>query len=796
MATLRGLESRLRESCWEMVIVMSLLRLVMRVLGLDSAPQSQVDRPKERESSSVKRRRADSEATVSTRSGRASPRGRRQRSTSQAQRRKRSPGSQKAAIWVPPGEPVAVQGRRITDGMVYVGSGLHGISRYTQIEPALIDPTLPVEGRYPDVDGQYMGYWPSYSEIPSDSRAAYLDWLAAGRPAGAYIGYVFLFFYGIERRVLVDLDRSDLGGDEAGELIAEVERLLALYSDNNSFSGYAGEFLSVVSCLRSDFDPASMEPPRERRGRELPLELKLGLGSLVASGDPVPAAWALSWLRLHPEISLRTPALRCEEEFDELFQLRYQQRHGAGIGIRRNKTTLSHAYQPASASFGSQVTVRADEVPDISRLRRPVRQLQELAEVATQELDSFSRWVGKHKERDSLGAIAQLPRELARKRQTEDLRNLRERIQAALSAGEIAGEIATLPVEDLVMGFPNQRAGTFTAKEATSFAQLLESQGFGIIPDIRFSNVNLMKHQRAAVFRLDTDGAEPSEHYQAATVLLRLGAAVSAADGTISLDEKLAMGWHLEDSLRLSRADRARLRAYLQWLLVEPPTLDRMKSRMASLGDSDRVRLARFVVTIAGADGHISSDEIKVLNHIYRLLGLDANQLHSDIHEMASTPPTRPVTVLRPDEPTGHKIPPPPTSDPAEVVELDREKIDEIMKDTRQVTEILAEIFEGPAQPEPPDEDVDEDDVVDAAAAEIAGGLLDPAHADLVRFLASRPRWPRSEFDAVTSKLGLMPAGAIETINDAAFEQCDEPLIEGDDPLDLNEYALKELLDA
>ena len=74
-----------------------------------------------------------------------------------------------------------------------------------------------------------------YSEIPSDSRAAYLDWLAAGRPAGAYIGYVFLFFYGIERRVLIDLDRSDLGGDEAGELIAEVERLHGLYGDNNSF---------------------------------------------------------------------------------------------------------------------------------------------------------------------------------------------------------------------------------------------------------------------------------------------------------------------------------------------------------------------------------------------------------------------------------------------------------------------------------------------------------------------------------------------------------------------------------
>ena len=129
---------------------------------------------------------------------------------------------------------------------------------------------------------------------------------------------------------------------------------------------------------------------------------------------------------------------------------------------------------------------------------------------------------------------------------------------------------------------------------------------------------------------------------------------------------------------------------------------------------------------------------------------------------------------------------------------LDAEKIAEIMKDTRQVTDLLTEIFEGPADPEPPEEEIEDTDehAVGATAADIAGGLLDPAHAELVRFLAARPKWPRSDFEAASSRFGLMPAGAIETINDAAFERCDEPLIEGDDPLDVNEIALKELLDA
>ena len=695
--------------------------------------------------------------------------------------------------WIPPGESVTVHGRTLTDGMVYVGTHLPGIAEYIPVDPALIDPTLPVDDDDPDVDGLFMGYWPFYSKIGPDSRAAYLDWLAAGRPAGASIGYVFLFFYGLERRLLFDLERSDLQGDEASALIKEVERLLSLYPGNRSFSGYASQFLSVVNCLRSDLDPSSMEPPTERNSWELPLELKLGLGSLIAHGKPIPARWALSWLRQHPEVSLRTPAERCPQEFDELFQLRYEQRFGAGMILPRNETSLSHSYQPASASFRSQVTVRADAIPDVSRLKRPVRELQDIAESAMTQLDPFSRWVGKHNDRDSLNAIARLPQELASRRETPELAKLTSTIQSALGARNVA----TLAVRDLTEGWSSTRPGAFTAQEASAFANLLESQGFGVAPDIRYSNVNLTKHSLAAVFRLESVVVEPSEQYQAATVLLQLGAAVSAADGTISDDEERALASHLEDALHLSPADRRRLRAYLQWLLAEPPTLNRMRSQIDTLGDSERRQLAHFVITIAGADGHVSSDEVKVLTRIYKLLGLDEQQLHTDIHQLASQPPTGPVTVLQPGEPTGHRIQPPPAAAPTEVIDLDRTKIAEIMQDTQRVAELLTEIFEGPTPPEPREEEVeDEQVVVDAAVAEIAGGLLDPAHAELVQFLSRRQTWPRSEFDEVSGRLGLMPAGAIETINDAAFQRCDEPLIEGNDPLDLNEYALKEMLNA
>ena len=89
--------------------------------------------------------------------------------------------------------------------MIYVGSRLRGISAHASIEPALVNPKLAGTHPTPDLSGHLMDYWPSYSHLAPESRAAYLDWLAAGRPGGAHIGYVFLFFYGIERRVLLTL---------------------------------------------------------------------------------------------------------------------------------------------------------------------------------------------------------------------------------------------------------------------------------------------------------------------------------------------------------------------------------------------------------------------------------------------------------------------------------------------------------------------------------------------------------------------------------------------------------------
>ena len=181
--------------------------------------------------------------------------------------------------WVRKGQSVTVAGRTI-DGMVYVGKPPRIGSSYSgESCRAYIDPSLTVARVGSDKNGDNMSYWPGYSSIPAVCRATYLDWLADGRQDGTVNpGYMFLFFYGLERRFLVD-QPSD---DEKREIVAEVERLKSLFSENYSVQRYLGEFLDIARIMAMggiSLDDATLKQAiLENRSWDLFLDVLRALG--------------------------------------------------------------------------------------------------------------------------------------------------------------------------------------------------------------------------------------------------------------------------------------------------------------------------------------------------------------------------------------------------------------------------------------------------------------------------------------------------------------------------------------
>jgi hypothetical protein len=225
------------------------------------------------------------------------------------------------------------------------------------------------------------------------------------------------------------------------------------------------------------------------------------------------------------------------------------------------------------------------------------------------------------------------------------------------------------------------------------------------------------------------------------------------------------------------------LHAHLRWLLAERPGIAGIKARINAIEVGQRKLIARYLLAVAGADGSISPKEVDSLRRLYGLLGLDPESVHVDLHSVASSP----TSILAADADPGD------FALPGKVI-LDERRLAEVMTATEEVSEVLTAVFVASESdghsPEPIR--TDEHDEPEPGAFT----TLNHAHAVLVRRLSTQPVWPRSEFDAQASELGLLPAGAIEIINDAAFTVSDGPLIEGDDPIELDGHVLKEMLDA
>ena len=686
--------------------------------------------------------------------------------------------------WVPPGFPVEVAGLTIPGGMLYVGQRLPAAKR-GGIEPALINPKLRVDLKRPDWAATTVGYWPSYSDITPQARGAYLTWLAGGRrEPNVPVSWPFLFFYGLERRVIVDAFGAGAARDEVPLIRAEVTRLLGLYGGNHSFHSYATGFLDLIGFYGASTDTRT-PPERTQDQWSVPMGLRAALGEFAADGTPVPAGWALAWAHFHPEIYLRTPATRCPDEFEALFRARYAARHGAGLTVRATKSLLTHSYRSASAGIGSAEL--STKLPDVFTQAVPGKKLAALVEDCTNSLDAYSRYLGRNPHgQGTLAATALLPPELV-----ADAGGELARLTGFIDQ-QLAGAVRVL-IEgaDLIGFWPTKTPGKLAKADAVALSQLLGARGVGIEPDVRLGGPVLVAGPAVLFRTLADQPAAPSPAYSAAAILLHLAAAVSIADGHVSDAETEQLREHIETAMHLRAPERLRLHAHTTWLLAGPPKLTGLTKRLGLLQDAQRNAIGDFLTMVAAADGVVSPAEVTILTKIFKLLGLDPASVYSRLHAATTggLPATGPVTVRRqsPGAP-GYAVPPRPASGAGQpgVVRLDEALVRAKLAETAAVSALLGSIFADDDQTPSPRP------TCTADGPTIEG--LDGPHSALLRALAARGSWSRGEFEAECAGFALLPDGALDTLNEAAYDAVGDPFADGDDPIEINRAVAQEML--
>ena len=686
-----------------------------------------------------------------------------------------SEGSQKHIThtgWIKAGDSVTVAGRQV-GGMIYFGPSPLPESRFWGACP-FINPSLPVAKTGSDIAGDTLPYWPSYSEIGPQARATYLDWLETGRSDKRFgPGYVFIYFYGLERRFFVESPSQA----ERYLLLAETERLLSLYGENYSIQNYLGKFLDVGQTI---LDPnRDVEPRIERAVYELPLGLRVTIGSKAKKGHPLNANCVLAWYMAHPEYPLRTPATRAFPEFRALFEQLFNQKFPGGLKMNIPKRTLRAKYVAASGSFEVNLDQYIGDVPDISRIFKPLNVAKKIVEEATNSLDKYSRFLGRNPNgRDTIEAHALLPKSLWDLFPCADMEDLLRWAEAIIETGGLS------PIEQLIERLEGVQPEKISKRQLTGAADALARLSIGMAPDPRFALRSPKFGEPVVLFRLPegiTALEEVNDEYRHILLAIAVGSLVARADGTITGMERSALKAMI-DSADLAETERSRLLANLRWMTTVPVDLGLLRRRLKDVPKDLHSELGRVALAVAAADGAVGSGEIMAIEKLYKAVGMKTDGVYSALHTLVST--SGPVTVLRAVENAPEfSIPPPPRRD--RKVFLDQERVASVIADTERVSSFLGDIFNEDEFEDEPERKADD------ARSRYSG--LDAKHASFLDELLTRPHWEETELGTLARRYRLMQAGAIETVNEWSFQRFGDVIVEEYEGYEINPDVIVDL---
>lgn len=686
--------------------------------------------------------------------------------------RKQAPPIERTDPWTPQGVAAWAWGKEIPGGLIYVGTNLSpqiGVEN----DNCLINPRLPI-GTQPDRDGREMGYWPSYSTLAPNSRRAYVDWLCSDRSnPQTYIGYVFLYFYGLERRLLLDRSEAD-----RGSIIDEVVRLLRVYGENYSFRRYATALLAAADLAFGVTGEAELE--FEPSGGELPLTTRLVLGRSALSGDPISPELFLAWVMGHPETRVRMPARRSFDLVSSLFKEKMVRTFPDGLRLTKlgRLPALDLNYQAASASFRVPILDQQKRIPDLSGVRAPLERGRQLLDECTEELSAYSRDVGRRGgSSPTLCSLAKLPPALRRRAADELPGRPLDELQAAALA---TGLVSSARVQAL-LGYDAVDIGKGRLRDMVG---VLGTFDIGVSPDPAFGHRVSRETSEIALFELgghEKRVSEPTDGYRFAYLEIALGLVIAFADEDISEPERLALESLIAKSDDVLPNERARLKGDMTWLMGNMNALNDLKARVKTAPPVIRKRLAAGMVDIALSDGVASGPEVTLLERLYRQLDIEVAELYGQL-QRAGVGATRDAridddlpTVIHSTPSTGTPIPSEPRPE-KKAVGFDAKRLATIRAETLGVTTILSEIFAEEAQASeasaPPIEmPADPDEKLDG---------LDGRHRALIAALLDRESWSQDEFEHLAKDMGLMPGAALEAANSWSLDTHDELLIEQD----------------
>lgn len=656
--------------------------------------------------------------------------------------------------WIKQGEYIKFKNYETRQGFFYYGGQLDAyhsnqyVSRYFT-EASLIDDTLEIVENHSYFIDASIDYQPRYIQLSAEARGAYLDWLfGARRDPNTPIGYVFIYFYGLERRILVDSTQGDVDNHEYIAIFDEIKCLYSIFDSHYIFKSYALKLMELMVFLRPNMIGIDYSEFYASRNSIL---FKYHLATEVEAGKTVSADLALGWISNTDDYNLRTPAKRCWQEFSILFKHIYLQETKGGLFVKPNKSKLNINYYPASSTIQGFKLDPVD-LPDPSILKAPIKRLAMIADQCTAELEQYSRYLGKQEnDKEDLAAFLLLPEILQKMQPIALINDFNEWAKQIIQNNEglvLFSELWSFTKKPL----PEK----LNKKELELLESLLGLGNYVYTPNI---NIHHIKPSIDGYVVISNKGLSHKDYLSSSfskiCLFIRFALMLAQSDQHVHESEKM-MIYHIIDREDITEQEKSSLKQLLLWGIHTPLNMVGLTQQTTALDEISTAFFRQTLPKIILADGQIDIVEIKQLEKIYTLLGIDKSYVSSDLHQN-STQDIFEEKSIKPQQLDG-------------AFSLDLSILKQHEAATKEVQSLLETIFI--------EEEIFEEKPQSVMQEKIKKISLDPAHYELFEILIKQQIWQRAEVEIFCQKWNLMFDGALETINDWAYDIVEAPIIE------------------
>ena len=695
--------------------------------------------------------------------------------------------------WAGVGESIQIGDFTIKDPITFWSDG-----KLRSPEASCIDITLPIwiidekNPVYPiNDDIQDIPDLPTYKDLTSRQRGNYLLWLSKGKKTDLdEIGYAFIYFYGLERRAIVEKKDYDT-------ILDEVTRLLSRYSSSKLFNQYLNNFIRYIIAGRlNQTDESTIKKYFPSFDELYDNSLMTVLAWHGLKDKKVSWELAYSIANESHKTTKSTILIKAPDLFKKLFEKKFLSSNPEGLEIKsltHQHRCFYHAMSPTLENV-----IRLNNVTDVSQ---PI--VLNVPDINSSQFETiFSAWDEcieelkpvSYKLNITEGQITReiynvLPDLLKKEIEHPDLKAWQNFISSKKPIkGTIIAQISEIAT---LLGGIDKRE-TLTSIQCHTITTTAQDIGFILVPDQKVSRTSYKWKDSVAIIPINNT-IHTSEKFPQAALIFEMAHTIAASDENVSEIEEIFLHKFISEQFTLNAFEIECLIGLQQVIEIQPPSLSKIGKRLSKhLNPEQKLAIANFLGDIVLLDNKFVKKEQRSLKTVFKALEIDPSVSDELIKKLLiGQIPEEPTSVLKPRKARKGEVIPPQVITPE--FSIDKEKLKQTMADTQAVQWILASVFEQEQDeidvdiesevkiPKPLDMEEMKPMGIDLPFSPESVSTLDTRYHLILNDIMKLDELSQDDFTNLAKKHNLMPRAVFDEINSWADEEMGDFLLEEDE---------------